>query len=81
MLVTLGLKNPPHFGELLAQPGRDALGLKPSGHRDSKIRPEGVDHLIRLIVLSDSSITLLIDRVALRVEPFCSLEQLVSLPA
>ena len=65
MLITLGLKNPSHFGELLTQAGRDALGLQPSGHHDSKIRLEGVDHLIHLIVLLDGPIVLLADHAML----------------
>ena len=73
MLVTLGLKNPPHFDELLAQPDRDALGLQPLGHRESKIRLEGVDHLIRLVTLSNSPVALLADRATLRVESFYGL--------
>ena len=80
MLVTLGLKSPPHLSKLRAQPSRDALGLQPLGHRGSKIRPEGVNHLIRLVALSNGPVVLLTDHAALRAEPFYSLEQLVSLP-
>ena len=65
MLITLSLKNPPHLGKLHAQPGRDVLGLHPSGHSDSKIRPEGVDHLTCLVVLSDGPVVLLTDRAML----------------
>ena len=79
VLITLGLKNPPHFGELLAQPGRDALGLQPSGHRGSKIRLEGANHLTRLVALSDGLVTLLVDHPTLRAKSFCSLAQLVLL--
>ena len=81
MLITLGLKNPPHLDKLRAQPGRDALGLQPSGHHGSNIRPEGADPLTRLIALLNGLVVLLVDRAVLRVEPFYSLEQLVSLPA
>ena len=59
MLITLSLKNPPHLGELRALPGRDALGLQPSGHRGSKIHLEGADPLTCLIALSDGLVALL----------------------
>ena len=65
MLVTLGLKSTPHLGKLHTQPGRDALGLQPSGHRDSKIPPEGADHLTLLVALSDGLVALIMDRAML----------------
>ena len=74
MLITLCLKNPSHFSELLAQPGRDALGFQPTGHRCSKICPEEVDHMICLVTLSNGLVKLLADHAALRAEPFYSLE-------
>ena len=80
MIITLSLKNPPHLGELYAQPGRDVLGLQPSGHGDSKIRPEGVDHLTRLVVLLNGPVTLLAGRAVLRAKSFFSSAQLVQLP-
>ena len=73
MLITLSLKIPPHLGEIRPQPGRDALGLQPSGHHDSKIRPEGADPLTRLVALSDGLVALLTGRAALRAESFCGL--------
>ena len=80
MLVTLSLKNPPHLGELHAQPSRDVLGLQPLGHRDSKICLEGANHLMHLITLSDDLVALLADRAMLRAESFCGLMILVLLP-
>jgi len=80
VLITLGLKNPLPLSKLCAQPDRDALGLQPSGHRGSKIRPEGVDHLTCLVVLSDGPVALQADRAALRAKSFYGLAQLVSLP-
>jgi len=80
MLITLGLKNPPHLGKLHVQPGRDALGLQPSGHHGSKIHLEGADPLTRLIALSDGLVVLLVGRAVLQAESFCSLAKLVLLP-
>ena len=65
MLITLSLKNPLHLSKLRAQPGRDALDLQPSDHRDSKIHPEGADPLTRLIVLSDGLVALLMGHATL----------------
>ena len=80
MLITLSQKNRPHLGKLHAYSGRDTLSLRPLGHRGSKIRPEGADHLTLLVALSDGSVVLLADRAALQAESFCSLVQLVSFP-
>ena len=53
MLITFDLKKPPHLGEFHAQPSKNFLGLQPSGHRVSKIRPEGPGLPTCLVALSD----------------------------
>ena len=59
VMIAFGLKDPPHLGELRAQPGRNFLDLQPSGHRVSKICPEGPGLPTRLIALSDGPVVLL----------------------
>ena len=81
MLIALRLKDPSHLGQLRDQPGRNALGLQPSGYRGSKIGPEGADLPTRLIALSDGLVMLLMGHAMLRVESLCSLAQLVLLLA
>ena len=65
VLITFDLKKPPQLGEFRAQSGRNFLGLQPSGHRVSKIRPEGPGLLTHLNVLSDGLVALLVGRAAL----------------
>ena len=77
MLVTLGLKSPPHLGKLRAQPGRDALGLQPSGYHGSKIGTEGADPLTCLITLSNGLVTLLMGRAVVQEEPLRNQAQLI----
>ena len=70
VLITLGPKDPSHFGKLLLQPGSDALSIQPSIHRHSKIRPEGVGHPTRLVVLLDGPVTILTGFAMLRAKSF-----------
>ena len=65
MLIAFDLKDPPHLGEFRAQPDRNFLGLQPSGHRVSKIRPEGHGLPMCLAALSDGPVTLLAGRATL----------------
>ena len=81
MLIAFDLKKPPHLGEIGAQSGRSFLGLQPSGHRDSKIHPEGLGLLMCFVALLDGSVTLLTGGAVLRAKSFFSLAQLVPLPA
>ena len=58
-LIALHLKVLHHLSKVRGQPDRDALGLQPLGCRGSKLGLEGVDLLLRIIVLSNSLVTLL----------------------
>jgi len=81
MLIAPRLKVPPCLGMLHGQPGGNALGLQPLGHRSSEIGLEGADPLLCLITLLDGLVALLAGRAMLRAESFYTLAQLISLPA
>ena len=70
MLIAFDLKKPPRLGEFRAQPGRNFLGLQPSGHRVLKMRLEGPGLPTCLVVLSDGSVVILMGRATLRAKSF-----------
>ena len=56
ILITFDLKKPLRLSEISAQTGKNFLGIQPSGHLDSKIRPACLGLPTRFVTLSDGPV-------------------------